>query len=128
MTILLDYNIGHMFLVWCVLEILCGWVGVVSMLQAEALQHTSNQEHTTNVVIQQNSRKLLVMDILMSETCWAHKKWNKIKSDIKLVFHSSNFLVYCQVCCGHVQIKSLPCSNCMHLWVSCKLVFIFSKK
>jgi hypothetical protein len=29
------------------------------------------------------------MDILMSETCWAHKKWNKIESDIKLVFHSS---------------------------------------
>ena len=40
-------------------------------------QHTSNQEHSTNVVIQQNSRKLLMMDILMSETCWAHKKWNK---------------------------------------------------
>ena len=41
------------------------------------LQHTSNQEHTTNVVIQQNIRKLLIMDILMSETCWAYKKWNK---------------------------------------------------
>ena len=39
--------------------------------------NTSNQEHTTNVVIQQNSHKLLMMDILMSETCWAHKKWNK---------------------------------------------------
>ena len=47
------------------------------------------QNNTTNVVIQQNSRKLLMMDILMSETCWAHKKWNKIGSDIKLVFHSS---------------------------------------
>ena len=30
-----------------------------------------------------------MMDILMSETCWAHKKWNKIESDIKLVFRSS---------------------------------------
>ena len=40
-------------------------------------QHTSKQEHTTNVVIQQNSRKLLMMDIFMSETFWAHKKWNK---------------------------------------------------
>ena len=30
-----------------------------------------------------------MMDILMSETCWAHKRWNKIASDIKLVFHSS---------------------------------------
>jgi len=44
---------------------------------------------TTNVVIQQNSRKLLTMDILISETCWAHKKRNKIASDIKLVFYSS---------------------------------------
>ena len=44
---------------------------------------------TTNVVIQQNSRKLLMNDILMSETCWAHKKWNKITSVIKLVFYSS---------------------------------------
>ena len=43
----------------------------------------------TNVVIQQNSRKFLMMEILMSETCWAHKKWNKIASDIKLVFYSS---------------------------------------
>ena len=35
------------------------------------------KKNTTNVVIQENSRKLLMMDILMSETCWAHKKWNK---------------------------------------------------
>ena len=43
----------------------------------------------TNVVVQENSRKLLMMDILMSETCWAHKKWNKIASDIKFVFYST---------------------------------------
>jgi len=46
-----------LFLVRCVLEFRCGWVGVVSVLRV-----------TTNVVIQQNSRKLLMMDILMSET------------------------------------------------------------
>ena len=46
-------------------------------------------KNTTNVVIQQNSRKFLMMDILMSETCWAHKKWNNKASDIKLVFYSS---------------------------------------
>jgi len=51
------------------------------------------KNNTTNAVIQQNSRKLLMMDILMSETCWAHKKWNKIASDIKLVFYSSNIVV-----------------------------------
>jgi len=47
-----------LFLVRCVLEFRCGWVGVVSMLQSEA-----------SVIIQQNSRKILMMDILMSETC-----------------------------------------------------------
>jgi len=47
------------------------------------------KNNTTNMVIQQHSHKLLMMDILMSKTCWAHKKWNKIASDIKLVFYSS---------------------------------------
>ena len=50
-------------------------------------QRTENK--TTDVVIHQHSRKLLKMDILMSETCWAHNKWKKIASDIKFVFHSS---------------------------------------
>jgi len=37
-----------LFLVRCVLEFRCGWVGVVSLLQAEAqLKHTSNQEQET---------------------------------------------------------------------------------
>jgi len=44
------------------------------------------------MVIQQNSRKLVMMDILMSETRWVHKKWNKIASDMKLVFYSSTIL------------------------------------
>jgi hypothetical protein len=78
-------------------------VGVVSVLQDSACNtHTTpnpttrrTKNNTTNVVIQQNNRKLLMMDILMSETCWAHKKWNKIASDIKLVFYSStdNFII-----------------------------------
>ena len=50
-------------------------------------QRTENE--TTDVVIHQHGRRRLKMDILMSETCWAHNKWNKIASDIKLVFHSS---------------------------------------
>jgi len=91
-----------LFLVRCVLEFRCGSVGVVSVLQAEACNtdttptepHRNSNTHrtknkTTNVVIQQNSRKLLMMDILMSKTSWAHKKSNKIASDIKLVFYSS---------------------------------------
>jgi len=92
-----------LFLVQCVLEIRCGWVGVVSVLQTASACNTDTtptkphrnsnthrtKNNTTNAVIQQNSRKLLMMDILMSETCWAHKKWNKTASDFKFVFYSS---------------------------------------
>ena len=86
-----------LFSVRCVLEI---WVVLVLQAEAWKTSTTQNQPHqisntqrtenkTTDVVIHQHSRKLLMMDILMSETRWAHKKWNKIASDIKLVFHSS---------------------------------------
>ena len=51
-------------------------------------QRTENK--TTDVVIHQHSRKLLKMDILMSETCWAHKKWNQIASDNLLCFSQQN--------------------------------------
>ena len=69
-------------LVHCVLEMWCGWFRVVSVLQASAcntdttltqphqISNTQRTENkTTDVVIQQHSRKLLMMDILMSETC-----------------------------------------------------------
>ena len=47
-----------------------------------------------------------LMDILMSETCWAHKKWNKIASDINLVCHSSNITMMH----GPLNIRlALPC-------------------
>jgi len=48
------------------------------------LNPPSLQNDTTNMVIQQNIRKLPMMDILMSETCWAHKccvKNSWIRSD-----------------------------------------------
>jgi len=57
--------------------------------QISDTQRTENK--TTDVVIQQHSRKLLMMDILMSETCWVHKKWNKTASDIKLVLLFFNY-------------------------------------
>ena len=64
---------------------LCWWI--TSRNKNSNTQRTENK--TTDVVIHQHTRKLLKMDILMSETCWAHNKWNKIASDIKLVFNSS---------------------------------------
>ena len=36
----------------------------------QKLQHTSNQEQYDQFGNSKNSRKLLMMDILMSETCW----------------------------------------------------------
>jgi len=76
----LSYFMGCIDLVRCVLELRCG--GMVSVLQAEACNTdtTPTQPHrnfnthrtknnTTNVVIQQNGRKLLMMDILMSQIC-----------------------------------------------------------
>ena len=107
------------------LDVTC-WFWVVLVLQAEACKTstTQNQPHqisntqrtenkTTDVVIQQYSRKLLMMDILMSEICWAHKKWNKIASDIKLVFHSSTILM-----------QSLPVTS--HLLQNAFLITLFS--
>ena len=64
------------------------------------LNPPSLQNKTTDVVIQQHSRKLPMMDILMSETCWAHKKWNKIPSDIKLVFYSSTKILHVSESCS----------------------------
>ena len=92
---------------WSTGCVVCGWAWVVSVLQASACNTdtTQTQPHqisntqwtenkTTDVVIQQQSRKLLMMDILMSETYWVHKKWNKIASDIKLVFYSSTVCIH----------------------------------
>ena len=50
----------------------------ITQTQPHQISNTQRTENkTTDVVIQQHSRKLLMMDILMSETCWAHKKWKK---------------------------------------------------
>jgi len=93
---------------------------VVSVLQAAAcntdttqtqqhqISNTQRTENTaTDVVVQQQSRKLLMMDILMSETRWAHKKWYKISSDIKLVFYSSTITMMH----GPINIRIIPVFN-----------------
>ena len=73
--------------------------------QISNTQRTENK--TTDVVIQQHSRKLLMMDILKSETCWAHKTLNKIASDIKLVFYSSTINIWIRVSLsGNGNLKS----------------------
>ena len=74
------------------------------------------KNNTTNMVIQQDSCKLLMMDILI--TCWAHKKWNKIASDIELVFYSSTITMMH----GPINVR-LTCIKCLARWV----VQIFAK-
>jgi len=70
------------------------------------------KNNTTNVVIEQNSRKLLMMDILISETCWAHKKWNKIASGIKLVLYSSTITMMH----GPINIRFCAWSWLINYW------------
>jgi len=53
-----------------------------------------------------------MMDILMSETCWVHKKWNKIASDINLAFHSSAITMM------HVPINITLVKDCCSFGVS----------
>jgi len=97
-TILLNYHIGRVVLgSMCVGDfgvVVLEWYPCCRLQPATAPISNTRQtkNNTTNVVIQQNSRKLLMMVILMSETCWVHKKWNKIRSDIKLVLYSSVFM------------------------------------
>jgi len=73
-TILLNYHIGRIVLgSLCVGDLVrLGWSGI--RVATPTQPHRNSNTHrtknnTTNVVIQQNSRKLLMMGILMSETC-----------------------------------------------------------
>jgi len=113
-----------LFSVGCVLEVWCGWVWVVSVLRADACASACNtdttqiQPHqifntqrtenkTTDVIIQQHSRKLLMIDILMSETWWVHKKWNKIASDIKWSFILQQILSDFIDCLYSLQLNNI---------------------
>ena len=53
-----------LFLVCCMLEVRCGLTGEVS-----GLQHTTNQEQNYQYGKQHHSRELLMMGILLPETC-----------------------------------------------------------
>ena len=77
------------------------------------LNSPSLPNNTTNLVNQQNSRKLPMMDILMSETCCAHKKRNKIASDIKLVFYSSTSI-------NHARSNKHKMPDIVHLLINLK--------
>jgi len=60
-----------------------------------------------------------MIDILMSEICWAHKEWNKIASDMKLVFHSSTITMMhgpINIRLSYLYCISIrPCHDISHL-------------
>ena len=61
---------------WCYVVVWLWWCGI--RMQAEALHTDTTPTHiepdTTHEVTQRISRKLLRMDVLTSETCWALNK------------------------------------------------------
>jgi len=60
--------------------------GHYSKLIAPKLQPTTNQERNEQCGNQHYSRELLMMGIVVPETCGDYKKHNRIISDIKLFF------------------------------------------
>ena len=56
--------------------------GHYSSLSVPNLQHTVNQERNDQCGNQHYRRELLMMGIVVPETCWAYKKYNKIISGI----------------------------------------------
>ena len=112
-TVLLNYHIGRIVLG-------SAWNTDTTPTQPHRNSNTHRtKNNTTNVAIQQNSRKLLMMDILMSETRWAHKKWNKITSDIKLIFYSSTSFVMsvCPFFRRHTSSHTGRISITFNIWV-----------
>ena len=69
-TVVLNYHIGRFVLVSLCVGDLARLDSSTSQTQPHQISNTQRTENkTTDVVIQKHSRKLLMMDILMSETC-----------------------------------------------------------
>jgi len=77
-TIMLITTLAVSFLVCCRLKVRCGYTGVVSghysSITAPNLQHTANQERNDQCGNQHYSHEILMMGIVVPETCWAYKK------------------------------------------------------
>ena len=72
------------------LDVTCYFISLLMCSTCFGRQYIHHRELATILLNYHIGR--VMMDILMLETCWAHKKWNKIASDIKLVFYSSTIL------------------------------------
>jgi len=103
--------------------------GHYSSLTAPNLEHTTNQEQNDQCGNQHHSHELLMMGIVMPESCWAYKKHNKINK-----WHLVGFLFfsYCPICFNictvmlmlkltfqMIQTHDHPCNN---VQLTCKSV------
>ena len=134
------------FLVCCRLEVMCGQAGVVSGLQAKAqlcfslqpghhssliapnLHPIANQERNDQCGYQHHSRDLLMMGIVMPETCSAYKKYNKIVSGIQLVSilqQSQTMFVHSACNKLNVMLTNITYFDRNHLQNVCVCVCVF---
>jgi len=74
-----DYHIGRFVLGYSLQP------GHYFSLPAPNFQPTANQERNDQCGNQHYSRELLMIGIVVPETCWAYKKYNKIITSIYLV-------------------------------------------
>ena len=79
-TIMLLTTLVVSFLVCFKLGVRCRYFGVVSELQA-SLQRTANQERNDQCGKQHYSRELLMMGIVVPETCSAYNKYRVFEKD-----------------------------------------------
>jgi len=67
---------------WCYVVVWLGWCGI--QMQASTCIWIPHQGNTTHEITQQISRKVLRMDVLTSETCWALN--NEIKKQVTSIW------------------------------------------
>ena len=103
-----------MFIGPCIIAIVDEWK--TNLMSLAILFHLLCAQYVSDINISIFSLKLLKMDILMSETCWAHNKWNKIASDIKLVFHSSTYYIFWVSACSLRYPACNARAPYCHLW------------
>ena len=70
---------------WCYVVVWLGWCGILMQPEAPLSLHNN----TTHVTTQQISRKLLRMDVLTPETCWA------LNNEIKSKWHQVGLALFC---------------------------------
>ena len=134
---LITFSKVVMFIGPCIIVIVEEWK--TNLMSLAILFHFLCAEHVSDInisiirtdVIHQHSRKLLMMDILMSETCWAHKKWNKIVTSswsfILQLFSKDLLALLLLLSCPHFWPHKFP-DHSFFLLPFSRNIYIYLKK